>query len=168
MPEILIGFALNAVCMRIPQFLIKICATFLGVGYIPYMPGTCASIAAVAVFIFIHGRVSVIFLSFLFLALGFLVSGPAEKIFRKKDASCIVIDEVAGMFLSLIWVPYDFVWVAVALILFRLFDIWKPAPIKWIQNLPGSAGVMSDDIMAAAYTTIAILFISRLKYFLSP
>ena len=83
--------------------------------------------------------------------------------FRKKDASCIVIDEVAGMFLSLIWVPYDFAWVAAALILFRLFDIWKPVPIKWIQNFPGSVGIMSDDIAAAAYTNIVILLIFRLK-----
>lgn len=97
--------------------------------------------------------------------MGFLLSGRAEKIFNKKDAGCIVIDEVSGMLLSLIFIPYDIKLVIMAFILFRILDALKPFPSDRLQNLTGSIGIMSDDIVAGLYTNIILQVVLRLVSF---
>ncbi|MDP2938282.1 MAG: phosphatidylglycerophosphatase A, partial [Candidatus Omnitrophota bacterium] len=89
----------------------------------------------------------------------------AEKIFNKKDAGCIVIDEVAGMLLALIFIPYDIKLVIMAFILFRILDALKPFPLDRLQNLTGSIGIMSDDIVAGFYTNIILQIVFRLVAF---
>jgi len=93
------------------------------------------------------------------------LSGRAEKIFNKKDAGCIVIDEVSGMLLSLIFIPYDIKLVILAFILFRILDALKPFPLDRLQSLNGSIGIMSDDIVAGLYTNIILQVALRLVSF---
>ena len=100
-----------------------------------------------------------------FIFLGLLVSGRAEKIFHQKDARYIVIDEISGMFLSLIFIPYDIKLVILAFILFRILDALKPFPLDRLQSLPGSIGIMSDDIVAGLYTNIILQVALRLVSF---
>lgn len=97
--------------------------------------------------------------------LGFLVSGEAERILNIKDAKCIVIDEVCGMLLSLIFIPYNIKTVIIAFILFRILDSLKPYPAARLQNLKGSPGIMADDIVAGLYTNIILQIILRLASF---
>lgn len=94
--------------------------------------------------------------------LGFLVAGRAEEIFNKKDARYIVIDEIVGMLLSLIFIPYDIKLVIIAFIIFRILDALKPYPAGSLENLKGSLGVMSDDIIAGLYTNIILQIVLRL------
>ncbi len=73
-----------------------------------------------------------------------------------KDSSRVVIDEVAGMCVSLVWVPFSIQWILAALVLFRFFDIAKPLYIRRAEALPGGWGVMADDILAGVYSNIVL------------
>ena len=95
------------------------------------------------------------------LALGFLFSGKAEKIFNKKDCRYIVIDEVAGIFISLLFVPYSLKVALIGFFLFRIFDALKPFPAAKLQDLTGSAGIMLDDVIAGIYTNIVLQVVLR-------
>lgn len=141
-------------------------ATFFYIGYLPFIPGTFGSIAGVLIFYLIKNSILIYALSICTLIIiGFLVSGEAEKILDKKDASCIVIDEVSGMLLSLAFLPYDIRLVITAFFLFRILDTLKPYPAGPLQRLKGSCGVMSDDIVAGLYTNIILQAVARLVSF---
>lgn len=73
-----------------------------------------------------------------------------------KDSSRVVIDEVAGMCISLLFVPITIQWIVIALVLFRFFDIVKPLYIRKAETLPGGWGVMTDDILAGVYSNIVL------------
>ena len=74
-----------------------------------------------------------------------------------KDASDIVIDEVAGQWITLLVVPFDWRWWIAAFVAFRLFDILKPGPVRLAERLPGGYGVMADDIVAGALAAACLL-----------
>jgi phosphatidylglycerophosphatase A len=140
----------------------KTIATFFYVGYLPFIPGTFGSAAALVLFIFLKpGLLAQYAFLALFLSLGFYFSGKAERLFNSKDPKYIVIDEVAGMFLALLFVPLDFRLLAIGFLLFRVLDTVKPYPADRLQNLNGSAGIMLDDIVAGVYANIILQFLSR-------
>ncbi|MCM8770880.1 MAG: phosphatidylglycerophosphatase A [Candidatus Omnitrophica bacterium] len=133
----------------------RLISTFFFVGYFPFIPGTIASLMGLGLFIlFKDNLIVLLLLAILLLILGFYFSGRAEKYFNKKDAREIVIDEVSGMFLSLIFLPQAKVRAVLffAFFAFRIFDWTKPFPIRRLQKLSGSLGIMLDDIVAAIYT----------------
>ncbi len=142
--------------------LAKFIATFLGVGYLPFFPGTFGSAAALILFLIVNPGYSAqcVFLA-VFTVLGFCFAGKAEKLFNSKDPKYIVIDEVAGMFLTLLFVPLDFKLLLIGFLLFRVLDTVKPFPAGRLQNLPGSAGIMLDDIVAGVYANLILQFLSR-------
>jgi phosphatidylglycerophosphatase A len=152
--------------VNIRDFLIKTLSTFFYVGYLPFIPGTFASLAALLLFYLIKDTV-LLYLTFTFslLILGFLISGRAERIFNKKDHRSIVIDEVCGMLLSLLFIPYELKFVVIAFFVFRLMDTVKPYPADRLQDLKGSLGVMSDDIVAGIYTNIILQIVARFTSF---
>ncbi|MFH1857043.1 MAG: phosphatidylglycerophosphatase A [Candidatus Omnitrophota bacterium] len=142
--------------------LTKLIVTVFYLGFIPFMPGTIASLAALLIFYFLKTHtVFIFFLTVISGLLGFLFCGKAEKIFKKKDAKFIVIDEFFAMSAVLMLIkPRGFV-LLLSFILFRIFDITKLWPIKKIERYSGSRGVMLDDCLAALYTLIitrAIMF----------
>lgn len=148
------------------NFLVKIISTFFYAGFFPLIPGTFASLVGIFLFYLVKDNtVSYISLTLVLLAVGFWASNEAEKLFNKKDASVIVIDEVAGMLLSLIFIPYDIRLVIAGFFLFRIFDTLKPYPACSLQKLKGGLGVMSDDIVAALYTNIVLQVVLRLASF---
>lgn len=126
------------------------------------MPGTYASIAGVFLF-YLLGDAPLIFVlaTVLFLAAGFVFCGRAERLFGKKDCSYIVIDEVAGMLLGFVFIPWGIKPALVGLLLFRILDTLKPYPAGALQELNGSAGIMLDDITAGLYTNIILQLVFR-------
>ena len=86
------------------------------------------------------------------------VSTQLEKVYG-RDAGCIVIDEVVGMQVILIWAHPTLLGVALAFFLFRLFDIIKPFPARRSQKLPRGYGVVCDDLLAGLYTRLALILI---------
>lgn len=99
------------------------------------------------------------------ITIGFLLAGKAERILNRKDAPFIVIDEVSGMLLSLLFIPFDYKLVIMGFVLFRILDTLKPYPAGLLQRLKGSAGIMSDDIIAGLYTNIILQAVLRLASF---
>jgi len=84
-------------------------------------------------------------------------------IFRKKDDPRIVIDEVMGFLITMLWLPKTILFIILGFFLFRFFDILKPFPIRqWERKLKGGIGVVLDDVMAAIYANIILHLISSL------
>jgi len=141
-------------------------STFFYVGYLPFIPGTFGSLAGVFIF-FLSQYIpfNVKLFTLMLTGVGFLICGQAEKILDRKDSPYIVIDEVSGMLISLMFVPYDLKLVVIAFVLFRIFDSLKPFPIGRLQNLRGSLGIMADDVVAGVYTNIIIQIVLKFASF---
>ena len=73
-----------------------------------------------------------------------------------KDASEVVIDEVAGQWIALLVIPLDWRWALAAFVLFRLFDITKIGPIGMVEKWPGGVGVMADDVIAGVFAALCL------------
>ncbi len=137
-------------------------ATGLGVGYLPVMPGTAGSLVGFFLFFILRdlstaGGALVLFFTF---GIGVYTAGLSESFFKLKDSSHIVIDEIFAMLLVSFLLPPSPRWWIAGFLLFRLFDITKPPPIRTLEKLRGGWGVMMDDLLAAVYT-IGLLRLSE-------
>ena len=94
--------------------------------------------------------------------LGAWAAGRAEQLFGQHDDGRITIDEVVGMLVSLAFLPARLDVALVGFALFRLFDIWKPPPIRLAERLPAGRGVMADDLVAGLYANLAGQILWRL------
>ena len=145
-------------------------ATGFGVGYSPVAPGTVGTLVAIPIYYFLSAIPSPIYEITLsgFFFLSVWISENAEISFGKKDDSRIVIDEMMGFFLTMLWVPQTFRFIIIGFFLFRFFDILKPFPIRWIERrFKGGFGVVLDDVMAGVYANIILQVISY-SFTLSP
>jgi len=89
--------------------------------------------------------------------IGVYSSSSAERLSGIKDPGHIVIDEFAGYMVSMLFLPFNYGYITASFILFRIFDIIKPPPIKGVEHaLKGGLGIMADDIVAGIYANIAI------------
>ena len=134
-------------------------ATCGPVGYVPLAPGTAGSLVGLAC----YGAVRLLGGDWTQLALAAAVTGcgvwaatAAERHFGRSDPGHVVIDEVAGMLLTLLWLPVTWQGAAAGFCLFRLFDVVKPFPARRLERLRGGWGIMADDIAAAAYAHVAL------------
>ena len=129
-------------------------ATALGVGYVPFAPGTFGSLAGLVVFAGVRATgqpaVELAAIVAVFFA-GVWAATAAETHFGHIDPGPVVIDEVLGMLVTLTLLPVSMTGVFVGFVLFRVFDVIKPPPCNRFEALPGGWGVMCDDFMAAAY-----------------
>jgi phosphatidylglycerophosphatase A len=148
------------------NFIIKAVSTVFFVGYSPLIPGTVASFVSIfVVILFKNYPAAYMAATAIIIAVGFLVSGQAEKIFNKKDDRRIVIDELAGIMVSFLFLPgakitvWPLFW---GFMLFRAFDALKIYPANKLQDLSGGLGVMADDLMAGVYTNIILQVFFRL------
>lgn len=140
-------------------------ATGCYAGYAPVAPGTFGTLVAIPL-CYLLSRLGLVHgILFLGLFTGFAVwmSGEAEKVFKKKDSSLIVIDEIAGLLVTLFLIPWNVKSVVIGFFLFRLMDIAKPFPIRRLETkLPGGWGVVGDDILAGIYANVALRLAIRL------
>ncbi len=132
-------------------------ATLGFIGYLPYAPGTWGSaFGYLLILLFKPGDLYLALIIAPLFLLGAIVSHNTEK-FLGKDSGHIVIDELFGYLISVLFIPKTFGYLLAALILFRIFDIVKPPPIRKIEEtVPGGAGVMLDDVLAAVYTNVCL------------
>ncbi len=143
--------------------LTKIITSFFYLGHSPLMPGTLGSLAGLLIYFVVKDKFLVYAFSLLFLfMLGVIFSAEAERVYKRKDAQMIVIDEACGMMLSMFLVPYNLWIMILGFILFRAFDVSKPPPARAIEKFSGAFGVMFDDIIAAIYTNFILQIISRI------
>ncbi len=135
--------------------LIKLIATIGGLGYSRIAPGTTGCLAAAALYLFIKQNPVLYGLTAAALLItGFYVSGRAEEVFKVKDAKPIVIDDACGLLIALFLIPFSYTNFLIVFLLFRTVDIIKPFPIRRIEGLTGSLGIMGDDILAGVYTNL--------------
>ncbi len=138
--------------------LIKFLATGFGVGYLPAAPGTAGSLVGVA-FWWGLNQVHSPWLRglLLVLAIGLAVwcAGEASEIMHHPDPPSVVIDEIVAMPLVLIGLGSRWWCIVVGFAMFRLFDIWKPSPVREAQNFTGGIGIVLDDLLAATYACMA-------------
>ena len=147
-----------------------IIATGFGVGYSPIAPGTLGTLVAVPIYYFLSDIPSPLYeitlIGFIFLSVW--ISEKAEIFFEKKDDQRIVIDEIVGFLITMLWIPKTTRFIIIGFFLFRLFDILKPFPIRRTERkLRGGFGVVLDDVVAGVYANI-ILHIASYYFTLSP
>lgn len=135
-------------------------ATGLGVGLIPFAPGTFGSMLALilAMLIYPVSGLPQLLLVCITIVVAIYSSNWLAEAEDQKDPSFVVIDEVAGMFVTLLWLPRPLglaAWVA-AFLLFRVFDIWKPWPVHKLEKLPGGVGIVLDDVAAGILANIVL------------
>jgi len=147
----------------------KLFSTSLGIGYIGKGGGTVAAIACcICWYLAWAGTcppllVSVI-ITILITFIGVWSSSKVEPIWG-KDPARVVIDEVAGMCISLLFLPVNVKYLFCALILFRFFDIVKPLFIRKVESLPAGWGIMMDDVLAGVYANVILQVVLWFKLF---
>ena len=134
-------------------------------GYSPIIPGTAGSLAALVpcwLLSLLPLPVSSMFL-IAFIVLSIWVSELAENIVGRKDPGCIVIDEFAGMMITLLGIHFTWQSALAGFFIFRVLDILKPFPIRYLERtIPGGAGIVLDDVAAgvAAHILLRLLFLT--------
>jgi phosphatidylglycerophosphatase A len=133
-------------------------ATGFGAGYSPIAPGTAGSILATAIafFVFEGNTLYISAAAIIWFGAGTISASFIERERQTKDPQFIVVDEMVGMWVSLILVPLSWWAYLIAFVFFRFFDIVKPFPVNATQNLHGGMGVMLDDIVAGIYAFICV------------
>jgi phosphatidylglycerophosphatase A len=137
-------------------------ATAFGAGFSPFAPGTAGAIVACVILWFLEklNWLTTYSPSFLILiivctGLGVVSTNYLEKHWG-KDPSKVVMDEVIGMWIAIAFIPFSYINILLAFILFRFFDIAKPLGIRKLEQLPGGIGVMADDVLAGIYSNLIL------------
>lgn len=143
--------------------LAKLIATFFYVGDLPFIPGTFGSIVGLCIFYSVQDSYLLYLgITILIIILGFLTCTKAEEEFKQKDPRFVVIDEVSGMLVALMFVPFSIGISIIGFFVFRLLDTIKPYPADILQEKKGSIGIMGDDLVAGLYTNIVLQILTRL------
>ncbi len=146
-------------------------ATWFGCGYFPWGPGTAGSLAAVLIAAGLHkwlgaGRITLAVLVVILLLPAIWASTRTARLLNKEDPGMVVVDEVLGQWLTLLgastlnWKTF-----LAGFLLFRLFDIWKPWPIRRLENLPEGTGIVVDDLGAGVYGAIVLSVSGSLGFY---
>ncbi len=146
------------------NYLILFFATGFGVGFSPIVPGTMGTLVAIPIYYFLS---SILFSPiyeltlFAFFFFSIWIAGRAEIYWEKKDDRRIVIDEIMGFLVTMLWIPKTPFFIVAGFILFRLFDILKPFPIRRLERVKSGFGVVLDDVLAGVYTNIVLQIVNR-------
>lgn len=137
-----------------------------GIGYMGKGGGSVAAAAYCVVWLLVAENISTVWSIVLTLAILFLGTWSSYKVESGwgHDSSKVVIDEVAGMMITLLWAPVDIKYALAGFILFRFFDILKPLGIKSAERLPGGWGVMADDVLAGVYAFALLRLVIETKW----
>ncbi|RJP71972.1 MAG: phosphatidylglycerophosphatase A [Candidatus Abyssobacteria bacterium SURF_17] len=131
-------------------------ASALYIGFAPVASGTFGSLPALLVALWLgHRPVHLLLLAALLFILGVAAAGKTERILDKHDPSEVVIDEFVGMLIAFAWLPITWHSAALAFVLYRAFDVFKPFPARQCESIEGGLGIMADDIVAGVYANLA-------------
>ncbi len=142
------------------NFIEKLLGSGFYTGYIPKYSGTFGSLAGLIIY-FIPGFEKPFILIpsiILFTFSGVYIGTKFEKIYGEDPAEC-TIDEIVGMWISLLFVPKEIIFSLITFLIWRFFDITKPYPIRKLENLPGGFGIMLDDVAAGIYSAVLVRLI---------
>ncbi len=137
-----------------------------GSGAMPFAPGTFGTLMAIPFYLCLKQLLPdflyIIFV-LLFIAISSWLCDRVSRDMQVHDHPGICIDEFAGFFVTMIAAPSGWIWIIIGFILFRLFDIWKPWPIRIAdKKIQGGVGIVLDDVLAGIYSLIALQMIWRI------
>ncbi len=150
---------------RITRAIILFISQGAYIGRFPVAPGTAGTILGVFLYLWLKGLSLWQYglLCILFCVIGTWAAGRAEVMLDRRDSPTIVIDEITGYLLAMFMVPSTWSFIVAGFVLFRVFDIVKPFPLKHLQDIHGGLGIMLDDIGAAVYTGIILHLAATLR-----
>jgi phosphatidylglycerophosphatase A len=132
-------------------------ATGMGVGFAPFAPGTFGSLLGLVLWLLLPASLPLQLTAVLSVfVLGAWSGGITERRLNRTDPAPVVIDEVLGMWITLLGVPAGAASILGGFLLFRVFDVLKPYPANRLERLHGGIGVMADDAMAGVYANLAL------------
>ena len=143
------------------QQVATVLATWFGLGKIPKAPGTYGTLGAIPlVWVFsLAGPIPYMLATLFFTLFAIFVAHIYEMGSGQHDDQEVVIDEVAGFLVTMTWVPFQWPYVVAGFLLFRLFDIWKPFPISYVdQKVGGGIGCVGDDLLAGIVANVILQF----------
>jgi phosphatidylglycerophosphatase A len=144
--------------------LIRLLASCFYLGYLPGIPGTVTSLAGILVYLLIWQNPGLyVWVVLSILVLGLSISRKAETEFGQKDDSRIVIDELAGVLVAFAFIPLKLFYLIVGFIAYRILDVLKPPPVKWMESLDGSFGIMFDDLVAGLCVNLFLQALVRFE-----
>ena len=140
-------------------------ATGFYIGNIPFAPGTFGSLIGLPLCFALAGMslAPAVLGTLLFIFFAVYIADAAEKLLKRSDPGCIVIDEMAGMMVTLIGLPFNPITVVIGFIIFRILDILKPFPIRNLdRRIPGGLGVVADDVAAGIIANLVLRIIMQI------
>lgn len=140
---------------------LEIMATFFYLGKAPYMKGTVGTLGAIPlILLFNLGGIYIYMgLTFSLALFGWAVCDAYEMQTQNHDSAEVVIDEVVGYLLAMLWMPFTWQAFVYSFLIFRILDILKPPPISWLdQKVRGGFGVMVDDVVAGIITNLILQY----------
>ena len=145
--------------MNFKQKAVMFLATGCFIGHISFAPGTLGSILGLPLCFFLSkinlSVAAAVAVTLIFLAVW--IAHEAEKILQQKDPNTIVIDEIAGLVVTLFGLPFNWFCVAAGFLIFRLLDIFKPFPIRLLEKrLSGGTGIVMDDVAAGIFGNLIL------------
>jgi phosphatidylglycerophosphatase A len=137
-------------------------------GYFGMLPGTIGSLVGIGLYwpLATSPVTTRLILVAALLLVGLWTSGRVEEVWRIKDPKAVVIDEIVGMWIALLFVPYQLPYFVASFVLFRLFDVVKPFPAKEAERLSGGWGIMLDDVIAGLYAGVTVSAVNLLEVLL--
>lgn len=145
----------------------KTCASCFYLGYVPYAPGTAASLATVIALFFLKDDLAFItgpenavnywWAMITITAISFLICDKGKETFGSEDPKQTVFDEVAGQFITFFMIPINWRTLLLGFVLFRFYDIVKPYPVYRLEELEGGIGVTMDDVAAGVLANVTLL-----------
>lgn len=145
--------------MKLREDAVIFLATGFYIGKLPFAPGTFGSLIGLPLSFTLAG-ISLgpaILFTLIFTLFATYIADAAEKLLKQKDPGCIVIDEIAGMVVALIGLPFNLITVVIGFIIFRILDISKPFPIRNLdKRISGGLGVVADDLVAGLIANLLL------------
>ena len=153
--------------MNFKQKSVIFIATGCYIGNIAFAPGTFGTVLGLLLCFFLSkiDYSMAVLLTLVFILCAIWIANEAEKILKTKDPGCIVIDEIAGIILTLSGLPFNITSVTAGFLVFRALDIWKPYPIRLLENkFSGGIGIVLDDVAAGILSNVILRIFIRIVY----
>jgi phosphatidylglycerophosphatase A len=153
--------------MNFKQKSVIFIATGCYIGNITFAPGTFGTALGLLLCFFLSkiDYSMAVLLTLIFILCAIWIANEAEKILKTKDPGCIVIDEIAGIILTLSGLPFNITSVIAGFLVFRALDIWKPYPIRLLENkFSGGIGIVLDDVAAGILSNLILRFLLKMIY----
>jgi len=130
-----------------------------GSGLSPKAPGTAGTVLALPLVVIaaMAGKIAFVVITLVMIVVGVWLCGEAARRLKTHDHPGIVWDEFAGLFVTFLWFPPGVAELLLGFVLFRIFDIWKPWPIREMDHsIPGGLGIMLDDVIAGVFAALVL------------